>query len=332
MKRIVSAPSLPVLALVLVIGSVCGKLPGRNLSYAAQKGMMPELSPTRVAIGVEAKIGRARELPVMRMILGIPTQSGAQSYLTEIGANGLAPLVEMPYGFTNGEFSFDGQFMAFDNCGDRYNKPRGIYVVNIANQTSRRIHPLTSKFCTSVRWAPDSQRLSFINQDDNRLQVINLATNEVTSLPSTYVNLHWWGPNSDQIVFERGKGGHRELFISDLEGRERQLTYLKNFNNGETWAPSWSPDGSLIVFTADESAGKLSLYTIAPDGSGLKKLEIPDTAYSPRWSTDGEWIIYLSSRKLMQIHKDGTGLKLIGNLQDYGANFGRSSFSLGPKN
>jgi len=44
---------------------------------------------------------------------------------------------------------------------------------------------------------------------------------------------HWWSPKGDQIVFDRGRGGKRELFITDLEGHERQLTYRKDFKNCE---------------------------------------------------------------------------------------------------
>ncbi|MBO0797699.1 MAG: hypothetical protein J2P31_02655, partial [Blastocatellia bacterium] len=65
---------------------------------------------------------------------------------------------ELPFGFVNGAFSLDGQFIAFDNCGDRFHKPRGIYVANLADQTSRLIHPLTTKFCVRVEWSPDGKR------------------------------------------------------------------------------------------------------------------------------------------------------------------------------
>jgi Tol biopolymer transport system component len=138
---------------------------------------------------------------------------------------------------------------------------------------------------------------------------------------------HWWSPQGDQIVFDRGRGGRRELFITDLAGRERQLTYLKDFNNCETWAPHWSRDGSRIVFTVSEPNRRMGLYTITPDGKESKKLDAPHIAYSPRWSTDGEWILFINGDQLMRVRKDGTGLYFLGELPNI-----KSPFSLGLKN
>jgi Tol biopolymer transport system component len=267
----------------------------------------------------------------MRLIFGVGTQYGAQPYLTEIGINGLAPPAEMSFSFVNGEFSFDGQFIGFDNCGDRHGQPRGIYVAELDDQTSRKLLPLTSEICVAVRWAPDGQRVSFDNPEDHRLHIISLATGEVNVMPNRDVGWHWWSPKGDQIVFERGKGGRRELFITDLDGNERQLTFRKDFNNCETWAPTWSRDGSRIAFTVSEPNKKLSLYTISPDGDEVRKLETPGNAYSPRWSTDGEWIIYLDVKRLMRIRNDGRDIGLIGELIT-ASHSAMSSFSLGPRN
>jgi len=142
--------------------------------------------------------------------------------------------------------------------------------------------------------------------------------------------MHSWSPEGDKIVFDRGRGGRRELFISNLEGQERQLTYLEDFGNCETWGPIWAPDGSRIAFSVSEPRSKFGLYTIAPDGTEIKKLETPDTAYSPRWSTDSEWIIYRSGADLMRIRNDGTDIHHIGKLLRNGQNR-RYPFSLGVK-
>jgi Tol biopolymer transport system component len=285
------------------------------------------------ATGSEAKgypnVRRSSPLIPMRLIFGFGTRVGAMAYITVIGADGLAPPEELPFSFVNGAFSFDGEFIAFDNCGDRFDNPRGIYLANLADRTSRLIHPLTTRICVTVEWSPDGKRLSFPNPDDHRLQIINLETAEVSVTPNIEVGmLHSWSPEGDKIVFDRGRGGRRELFITNLEGQERQLTYLKDFGNCETWGPTWAPDGSRIAFSVSEPRRKLSLYTIAPDGTEIKKLETPDTAYSPQWSTDSEWIIYRSGDDLLRIRKDGTDIHHIGNLLRNEQNSGYP-FSLG---
>jgi Tol biopolymer transport system component len=101
----------------------------------------------------------------------------------------LAQPWELPYSFVNGAFSFDGQFIAFDNCGDRFGKPRGIYVANLADRTSRLIHHLTTRICVTVEWSPDGKRLSFPDPDDHQLHIINLETEEVSVTPNSEVGM-----------------------------------------------------------------------------------------------------------------------------------------------
>jgi Tol biopolymer transport system component len=268
----------------------------------------------------------AQDFVPMRLIFGIPSNVGARAFLTELDMAAIAPLEELPYSFVDGDFSFDGSAIAYDNCGDRYRNPHGIYVAKLGQQESRKILPIAGKICVSVRWSPDGQQLSFDSPNDRQLHIINLATNEDRILPNTKAaGWHWWSPKGDEIVVERGLGGQRELFILDLEGKARQLTYLKDFANCETWAPTWSRDGNRIAFTVTER-GKNKLYTIAPDGTDIKRIEIPDVAYSPRWSIDSEWIIFRSGERLMRVRKDGSGLSSMGELRE-----SKSAFSIGPK-
>ncbi|HUM48318.1 MAG TPA: hypothetical protein PLD84_15410 [Chitinophagales bacterium] len=65
--------------------------------------------------------------------------------------------------------------------------------------------------------------------------------------------------------------------------------------------PKWSPDGTSIVFESTMD-GKSSIYTILPDGSGLRK--ITDTTFDygqPSWSPDGMYLVYYGSVHPMQL-------------------------------
>ena len=61
---------------------------------------------------------------------------------------------------------------------------------------------------------------------------------------------------------------------------------------GEVQYPAWSPDGALIAFQISKPSG-FALYTIRPDGSGLRELT-PGDAYTewPMWSPDDKRIAY----------------------------------------
>ncbi|MBK6858869.1 MAG: hypothetical protein WBO44_01550 [Saprospiraceae bacterium] len=65
--------------------------------------------------------------------------------------------------------------------------------------------------------------------------------------------------------------------------------------------PQFSPDGSSIVFESTRE-GKSSIYTVAPDGTDLKK--ITDTIFDygqPAWSPDGKHLVYYGSNRPMQL-------------------------------
>jgi Tol biopolymer transport system component len=85
--------------------------------------------------------------------------------------------------------------------------------------------------------------------------------------------------------------------------------------------PDWSPDGSRILFTTrplvDFDAGQSELYTVRPDGTGLRRLTNygPNgpRATQPRWTPDGKAIVYTRTtqqhlpRHIYAINADGTG-------------------------
>jgi TolB protein len=65
--------------------------------------------------------------------------------------------------------------------------------------------------------------------------------------------------------------------------------------------PSWSPDGSRIVF--DRGAWG-DLYTIGVAGRGLRRLTSdPAQETDPAWSPDGRWIAYVRRERGTRVHE-----------------------------
>jgi TolB protein len=89
----------------------------------------------------------------------------------------------------------------------------------------------------------------------------------------------------------------------------------------------WSPDGRRIVFTthagSNEGPFRADVFTIRPDGSGLKQLTHTtpgtDLAFFPTWSPDGKTILFnynsvsSSCAELRTMRSDGSTVRPVGD-------------------
>ncbi|MEP0266308.1 DUF5050 domain-containing protein [Dokdonia sp.] len=76
-------------------------------------------------------------------------------------------------------------------------------------------------------------------------------------------------PDGQQIAFSSDKSGNREIYVMNIDGsNQKRLTKIPS------GGPSWSPDGSQIIFQTkgDKGDKKSNVYIINKDGSSLRKI------------------------------------------------------------
>jgi TolB protein len=135
------------------------------------------------------------------------------------------------------------------------------------------------------------------------LYLLDPETLEITPLETEVESpvLPKWSPDGSQILFSIP--GIWNLYTLDIESAE--LTQLTDFRSNNA---DWSPDGSQIVFQSDhqnEPEDTPDIYIMNIDGENLIEiLDDPEVLdISPRWSPDGEKILYLSTKSgNMEIH------------------------------
>ncbi len=97
-----------------------------------------------------------------------------------------------------------------------------------------------------------------------------------------------WSPDGSQIAFnsDRDGGDDYEIYVINADG-----SGLRQVTNDSAWDQdlAWSPDGKRLAFSSDRD-GEPAIYTMALDGSDLKKLS--DAGRTPAWSPDGSQIAF----------------------------------------
>lgn len=125
------------------------------------------------------------------------------------------------------------------------------------------------------------------------------ATPDSTAIPVATLT----GGGAGQVAFASSRSGVPQIYLINLDLTD--LTPLTNLAEGAC-QPTWSPDGSQIVFVSpclgrgeffDNTYSNSSLYIMNVDGSGQKPLTgVPGSDYEPDWSPDGKRIAFTSLR------------------------------------
>jgi Tol biopolymer transport system component len=111
-------------------------------------------------------------------------------------------------------------------------------------------------------------------------------------------------PSGGEVAFLSDSGGHANLWVMGAGDEARQITHEMD-PTVALGVPIWSPDGRAIAFVSSRGNSGLvfGLWSVAPDGSGLKMLA--PRALGAGWSNDGRWLYYVDEGALKKMPAGG---------------------------
>ena len=165
-----------------------------------------------------------------------------------------------------------------------------IYTMDLETRIVERITNHSS-IDTSPSFSPDGKYIAF-NSDRSGLQQIYVMRSDgsgvkrITFEKGIY-GTPVWSPRGDLIAFTKMRKGRFYIGVMRTDGSgERLLT--ENFYQE---APSWSPNGRVLVFYRETKAGSkgegfsATLWSIDITGYNERKLTTKTDASDPSWSS-----------------------------------------------
>ena len=292
------------------------------------------LTPLMVCVDVQARIAFSSD-----------RDRNSEIYLMDDDGKNPRNLTNHPDRDVAPSWSPDGKRIAFISNRDGN---REIYVMDAdgGNQQNITNHPDRD---SSPSWSPDGKRIAFVSYRDGLLDIHGFPTSEIYVMDADGENQQnitnnrhddWapsWSPDGKRIVFISYREGHfigdfeeitSEIYVMDVDGGNQQRL-TENRKNDES--PSWSPDGTRIVFSADRKGDwtNYEIYVMDADGGNLQRLtENRKNDGAPSWSPDGKRIVFVSdrdgNREIYVMDTDGGNLQNLTN--NPGGDFGPAWF------
>lgn len=211
---------------------------------------------------------------------------------------------------------FDTRVVFVDESGPRTERRKRLAIMD---QDGANLRYLSSgdDLVLTPRFSPSRQEITYMSfaGGQPRVYLLQLETGQ-RELVGNFPGMTFaprFSPDGQKVIMSLGRDdGNSNIYTLDL--RNRTTTRLTGTNAIDT-SPSYSPDGSQIVFASDRG-GRPQIYVMNADGSDTRRISFGEGSYStPVWSPRGDLIAFTKQSgggfSIGVMRTDGSGERLL---------------------
>jgi Tol biopolymer transport system component len=193
-------------------------------------------------------------------------------------------------------------------------------VLYVSAASGKNARPVTGNVgALTPAWSPDGKRLAY---SGNR-NIYTVAATGGRPLRLTTAPQPWsaayapaYSPDGKTIAFSKATDAfNSDIFVMTTAGKKvRRVTTTQGSDSsfGEEQWPTWSPDGTRLVYVSNRD-DNFELYSIGADGRHERRLtKTAADELFPRLTRDGARLVFSRGGRIVVAKADGTRPRVLG--------------------